>query len=359
MRRKLLARILVDYALVMPHVWMMVKNGQKGGHRSPAAFRADAKSALDEFERSLPDGSVLHSSVREYVGIAEGDRVVDVGSLVSSPYPFLQSHGDYLIGLLATPTNVSDGLTEFTSLVVLASPSGLATFVIDPPETYAGPFGQRLLNRANRHEASGSDDVGATLLMIVRDNVTSLNFALRELELDINHYSRGLLEFDTSRRRDGSDLLRMIETYMVKLRTEIDSLSTVVGGTLRLVEDISEHRLSMDGDADVFHEDHEISARALAMQVRSTLALQERLAQQIVHLLGKCERLHEKFFAEATHTIGAITAMLLLPSLVLGFYGQSVRFSGIGPFSVVQISLLLMFVSSVAAFVYARRRQWF
>lgn len=343
----------------MPHVWTMVKNGQKGGHRAPEVFRVDAENALAEFESGLAIGSTLHSSVREYVGLAEGDRVVDLGSLVSSPYPFLQSHGSYLLGLLATPTNVSDGLTEFTSLAVLASPRGLATFIIDPPDTYAGPFGQRLENRTTRHRESGGEDVGATLLMIVRDNVTSLNFALRELELDLNHYSGGLLRFDTSRRRDGSELLEMIETYLIKLRTEIDSLATVVAGTLRLVDDICEQRLALEGDAGVFREQHEISARALSMQVRSTVALRERLAEQVVHLLYKCERLHEKFFAEATHTIGAITAMLLLPSLVLGFYGQSVKFAGIGPFSVVQVSLSLMFVSSLAAFIYARRRQWF
>ena len=349
----------VRYCPRMAHRWMMVKNARSGGRRPPEEYRTDAQNALDRFEAGLPPGSKLHPSVQEYVGVAEGDRVVDIESLISSPYPFLQGHEHYLFGVLATPTNVSDGLAEFTSLAVLASKTELLTFIIDPPSTYAGPFGQRILNRHERHTTTGGNDVGATVLMIVRDNVTSLNFALRELELDLTHYSEGLFRFDTSRRRDGSELLQMIELYLIKLRAEIESLATVVEETARLVEAISGHQLTLNDDAAVFNKSHEISAQALVMQVRRLVALRNRLAVQVVQLLEKCDRLHEKFFAEATHTIGAITALLLLPSLIVGFYGQSVDFSPIGPLAGLNVSLVLIIGSSIAAFLYARRRQWF
>ncbi|MFM8529864.1 MAG: hypothetical protein ACKOD2_09355, partial [Ilumatobacteraceae bacterium] len=48
----------------------------------------------------------------------------------------------------------------------------LLTVILDPPTSYAGPFGHRLLNRHEAHLAGTSTDVGATVLMIIRDNVT-------------------------------------------------------------------------------------------------------------------------------------------------------------------------------------------
>lgn len=342
----------------MGHTWEIVKNSRQGGHRSRPDYLADVHGALTEFVAAEGDGFSLHESVGEALGLASGEQVVDHDSLFVSPFPFLHSHGAYLCGLLATPTSVADGNPEFTSLFIVATPTQLLTVILDPPTTYAGPFGQRLLNRRESHASSGTNDVGGTLLMVIRDNVTSLNFGLRELSQDVEHYEEVLRTFGRVKRPNPSETLGIIEAYLLKLRVEIGSLRTIVTETARIVETIADNSFAMECPVGVFDRRHEITARNLAMQAERTVAIRDRLEREVAAMLDKCEQLRDKVFIDATHRFGAMAALLLVPSLIVGFYGQNVSFPQRHWAFGLSFSVALVCGTVAALFAYFKRRRW-
>lgn len=350
----------------MPHVWRIVKNSTRGGHRPAAEFKADLESALVAFElgESEPDGDhrptrfELHGTIRETLGLGSDEQVVNMESTFNSPYPFMHGHGAYVCGMLSTPTSADDGAAEFTSLFIVASTRQLLTVILDPPTTYAGPFGQRVMNRNEDHESGSGGDVGTTILMLIRDNVTSLNFALRELTLDAEHVHRVLSEFGSSRDRDTFDSLKRIEAHLVRMKIEIDSLDSVLRATADLVKQISDNHVDVDGDEQMFDRRHEISAAMLALQARQAVSVCDRLDEKVNALSSKCEMLRDKFFVEATHRIGAVAALLLVPTFIVGLYGQNFDFPERHWANGYVYSWSLIVLSTAALLVYFRRKRW-
>lgn len=342
----------------MSHIWRIVKNSRQGGHRPLAEFNAELSDALKEFEQAEGPAFALHETIRESLGLMSGEQVVNIDSLFANPYPYMHSHGPYLCGLVSTPTNAEDGIAEFTSLFILATRQQLLTVILDPETTYAGPFGQRLLNRQADHLEKSTNDVGTSLLMIIRDNVTSLNFTLRELTLEAEHIGEVLREFGQDRKRDDFDSLKRIEAHLVRMRIEIESLLSVTSATADLVQAIASNDVEIEGDHQIFDRRHEIAAEMLAIQAKQTIAVRERLEGKVSALSSKCETLRDKFFVEATHRFGAIAALLLVPTFIVGFYGQNVDFPERHWISGWGFSVFLIVTTSVTLTAYFKKRRW-
>jgi len=342
----------------MSHVWRIVKNSRQGGHRPLAEFNAELSHALKEFEQAEGPAFAFHGTIRESLGLMSGEQVVNIDSLFVNPYPYMHSHGPYLCGLVSTPTNAEDGVAEFTSLFILATRQQLLTVILDPETTYAGPFGQRLLNRQADHLEKLTNDVGTSLLMIIRDNVTSLNFTLRDLTLEAEYVGGVLHEFGQDRKRDDFESLKRIEAHLVRMRIEIDSLLSVTAATADLVQAIASKDVEIEGDQQIFDRRHEIAAEMLAIQAKQTIAVRDRLDGKVNALLSKCETLRDKFFVEATHRFGAIAALLLVPTFIVGFYGQNVDFPEQNWISGWGFSVFLIVTTTVALMAYFKKRRW-
>ena len=213
-----------------------------------ADFRAEFENELDQFIANEPVGFSVHPTVLEGIGMGTDEQVIDTDQVYSNPYPRLEDHGDYLFGCVSIPTDLADGVSEFTSLFILATKSQLLTVILDPHTSYAGPFGQRLLNRRTDHMISGNDDVGETLLMIIRDAITSMNFALAEIFDDIMHYSNNMVNLSSRKESEQSEVLSLIESYVLKLRVEIEALETVTCETASLITAVADGQLDMNGD---------------------------------------------------------------------------------------------------------------
>lgn len=349
----------------MPHTWRIVKNSTTGGHRPVSEFVEELEVALSEFEQ-VENRTTEHSSqqfllddtVREFLGLGKSELVMDAEAKFSNPYPFMHGHGSYVCGLLSTPTNVDDGHAEFTSLFLVASTRQLLTVILDPPTTYAGPFGQRLLNRNADHQMSDSNDVGTTVLMIIRDNVTSINFALREISLDTEHIQRVLETFGSDRHRHTFDALKRIEAQLVRMKIEVDSLETVVEATSELLRQISNNEVDVDGESEIFDRRHEIAAAMLTLQAKQTVSVRERLDEKLSALASKCEALRDKFFVEATHRIGAVASLLLVPTFIVGLYGQNFEIPEQRWANGYVFSWGLILTTSIVMIVYFKRKRW-
>jgi Mg2+ and Co2+ transporter CorA len=340
------------------HVWRNIKNSQTNGHRPVEEFRAELMRELDEFVALEPPGFSVHSNVLEAIGFGEGERVVDVDQIYSNPFPRLENHGQYLFGCFSIPTDLADGVSEFTSLFILATRTQLLSVIMDPHTSYAGPFGQRLLNRRSHHLEFGNDDVGETMLMIIRDAITSVNFALAEIFEDIMHYSNNMGRLASRKEAEQSEVLALIESYVLRLRVEIESLETVTCETASLATAVADGGLDLQGDAEIFYEHHLILAKGLAISARQTVSFRNKIESRIIAVLDKCDQMRDRMLVTATHKIGAIASLLLVPTLIVGIYGQNLDIPEQRWNLGYEFSWVLIIASTVIQLVYFKKKKW-
>lgn len=342
----------------MGHVWRNIKNSQINGHRPVEEFRAELRAEFEAFVALEPPDFELHPNVWEAIGFGAGEQVVDVDQIYSNPFPRLENHGCYLFGCFSIPTDLADGVSEFTSLFVIATKTQLLSVIMDPHTSYAGPFGQRLLNRRSHHLEFGNDDVGETLLMIIRDAITSVNFALSEIFEDIMHYSNNMGRLASRKESEQAEVLSLIESYVLRLRVEIESLETVTRETASLATAVADGAINIPGDAEIFREHHLILAKGLAINARQTVSFRGKIESRIVAVLDKCDQMRDRMLVTATHKIGAIASLLLVPTLIVGVYGQNFDMPekhwslGYG------FSWGLIIGSTVAQLVYFKKKKW-
>jgi magnesium transporter len=342
----------------MTHAWRNIKNSQAGGHRVFAEFRAEFEAELVQFIADEPAGFSVHPTVFEGIGLGIVEQVIDIDQVYSNPYPRLEDHGDYLFGCVSIPTDLADGVSEFTSLFILATKRQLLTVILDPHTSYAGPFGQRLLNRRSDHLNSGNDDVGETLLMIIRDAVTSMSFALAEIFDDIMHYSNNMVRLSSRKESQQSEVLSLIESYVLKLRVEIEALETVTRETASLITAVADGQLDLKGDHEIFFDHHIILAKSLAINARQTVAFRNKIESRVIAVLDKCEHFRDRMIVSATHKIGAVASLLLVPTLIVGIYGQNFNMPEKNWVFGYAFSWALIFSTTVAQLVYFKRKRW-
>lgn len=342
----------------MGHEWRNIKNSQTNGHRPVEEFRNELRSEFNNFVALEPQGFVIHPTVWEAIGFGTGEQVVDVDHIYSNPFPRLENHGGYLFGCFSIPTDLADGISEFTSLFVLATKTQLLTVIMDPQTTYAGPFGQRLLNRRNHHLNFGDHDVGNTLLMIIRDAITSVNFALSEIFEDVMHYSNNMGRLTLRKESEQAEVLSQIESYLLRLRVEIESLETVTRETASLTTAVAEGHLDLKGDERIFYDNHLILANGLAIHARQTVSFRSKIESRIIAVLDKCDQIRDRMLVTATHKIGAIASLLLVPTLIVGVYGQNFdmpeKHWSLGYI----FSWALILVSTFVQLVYFKKKKW-
>ena len=110
--------------------------------------------------------------------------------------------------------------------------------------------------------------------------------------------------------------------------------------------------------SDLFDRRHEIAAEMLAIQAKQTIAIRDRLEGKVAALSSKCETLRDKFFVEATHRFGAIAALLLVPTFIVGFYGQNVDFPERHWISGWGLSVFLIVTTTLSLTAYFKKRRW-
>jgi Mg2+ and Co2+ transporter CorA len=342
----------------MAHIWRIVKNSQLNGHRPVGEFHQELNQEIDALSAGEAEGFEIHENAREALGLGVGEQVANFDQLFSNPYPRLENHGNYLFGCFSVPTNLADGVSEYTSLFVIATSTQMLSVIMDPHTSYAGPFGQRLLNRRNEHLKVGGDDVGKTLLLIIRDSLTSVNFGLSEIFEDVMYYSTQMDKLADRKDHKKSDVLGNIESYVLKLRVEVESLETITRETASLVQAVANGSLYFKNGNQIFLETHEIIAQGLAMNARQTIALRNKIESRIGGVLDKCEQIRDRIMLNATHKFGAYAAILLVPTLIVGVYGQNFDMPERHWFFGYGFSWGLIVLSTVTQIIFFRRKKW-
>ncbi len=288
----------------------------------------------DELESKLP-AAVHERALEQLLAPALHD---------DEPRPKLESHGDYVFGVLLVPVLVRDDDEVFYQEIDLVITRETIVTVRKTPEGGRPPWHPGKAQASCREEDNVAmvayhlvDDVAECFL----DLVDGVNDAIDDLEDHVEEWP--------------SEQIRM---RLSSLRHDMLHIRRTLAPTRDAVREVIDNRVEFAGDEVFTHEVELNFGNAYDKLLRAADNLE--LARD---LLAGVRDYHQAQIANEQNDVmkrlTAIASILLLPTLIVGLYGQNFRnipelHWGFGYY----YSLALIFVTSVAQILYFRRKGW-
>lgn len=322
-------------------------------------------AAIAEFEASCDDKHVHPSALRGLFN--ESDR------LSTEPFPKVESHGSYVYGVLATPTDVSDSKSEYFNIHFVANETAAITVLWGPEFTSEN----EAMLRPRRDEMSRriarefNDNVpeyapGDVLVQIAEVVVEDLENVLWELRLKV---AKELTELEGELFGDqlgSSSSSESVDRYrnVALLKFEILSMKTTVEETKNTFAAIARGESMLgpypDGSRrEPFSHDQQIWFNDLLMRSRSVKAQRADLEAEVKLVYDRLESLENQRQTVAQMRLGAVASILLLPALIVGFFGQNFNVTPWDDFRFSwEINAAVIIVSAAVQYVYFKRKKW-
>ncbi len=282
----------------------------------------------------------------------------------ADPFPRIESHGHYLFGEFATPTSLIDGKDLFiTAHFVISFSHGLVIFrtpsknsIMEVSESFEN-FNQKL---------SGSLISGGRFLLNLLEYIV-LDFEQKIAEVhnhidsdlsiitnEIEILGRDVTEIDTNNIYNSATLFNI---DVLGCRSSIEETLQVLGDLAE--DDIDLKIVDSDGIKEMFTRELEIEVGDLIVRLKHLKSLRNNLQETLKITFKKFEKIEDLRQTKATHNMTAIASIMLLPSFLVGFFGQNfavhdeLNFHW-GWF----VSILLIVTVSAAQIVFFRRKNW-
>ena len=262
------------------------------------------------------------------------DHLLRGSGYIQDPFPRLESHGKYLFGILSMPSSVTDHVAEFDELVFVATHENVLAMVRTAPSTEQPWKKAEIASSQFSVQNINSGDAANFMLGIF---IIILNL-LRE---DISHSSGGAQELldqiekigesasSSGRQQRHSDVKsREFRLRLSGLRTELLGIQNIVTSTSKIIDDLASDKVDLrvdinGNDKELFTNEIEIylsDALADARHLISLVAEQDLRLNSVNELL---ERLDSAEQVTASRFMGAIASIMLLPTFLVGLYGQN------------------------------------
>lgn len=315
-------------------------------------------AAIAEFEGSC-DGHGLHPTAIR--GLSRTDA-----RLSSEPFPKVESHGSYVFGVLATPTDVSDAKSEYFNIHFVANERSAITVLSGPADAPK----ERLAELQARISQEFSDnvpenapgDVVVQIAEVVIEDLENVLWDLRlrvseelsELEAELFDEATNTNSIDSSEKHQAASLLKF----------EILSMKTTVEETKNAFTSIVSGHVELgpypDGSSrPPFSQRQQIWFNDLLMRARSIKAQRADLEDEIRLVYDRLESLEAQRQTIAQMRLGAVASILLLPALIVGFFGQNFNVTPWDDFRYSwEINAVVLFGIAAVQFVYFKRKKW-
>jgi magnesium transporter len=259
------------------------------------------------------------------------------------PRPRLESHGDYILGIFLLPVAVpEENRVYYQEIDIIATHEFLVSVSKTPPGEQ--PFDPKPAKEACRVH----DEVGMFVYHLVDQ--------LAERYLDLVDALDD--EIDELEDAVATEPPREVGRRLRELRNDVRGIRRTLTPTRDAIRRVIDDRVELDG-ADLFPRDVEISfGDAYDKLLRSTEALEssrDSLGGVRDYIQGKIANDQN----EVTKRLTAIASILLVPTLIVGIYGQNFRdipelHWGFG----YAWSWGLIIVTTILQLVYFRRKRW-
>lgn len=315
-------------------------------------------AAIAEFESSCDDHKLHPAAIR---GLTRADD-----RLNSEPFPKVESHGSYVFGVLATPTDVSDAKSEYFNIHFVANERSAITVLsgpLDAPKERLAELQSRISQEfTDNVPENAPGDVVVQIAEVVIEDLENVLWDLRlrvseelsELEAELFDEATNTNSIDSSEKHQAASLLKF----------EILSMKTTVEETKNAFTSIVLGHVELgpypDGSVrPPFSQRQQIWFNDLLMRARSIKAQRADLESEIRLVYDRLESLEAQRQTIAQMRLGAVASILLLPALIVGFFGQNFNVTPWDDFRYSwEINAVVLFGIAAVQFIYFKRKKW-
>jgi magnesium transporter len=291
-----------------------------------------------------PDPAAIEAALPSDVHATVSDRLQATPRHDDEPRPRLETHGDYMFGVLVVPVFSPDHeRVVYQEVDVVASRDRVVTVRKTPPGGEPFPMDGVRAGAESAQAGPGMclfrllDEVAERFLSLIDDFDNDIN----ELEDKIEDWAAGQLRERIS-----------------QLRHDILRTRRVLTPTRDAARSVLDNRIELEGE-ELFPRDVEIHfADAYDKLLRATDGLD--LSRD---LLAGVRDYHQAQVAndqnEVMKRLTVVASVLLLPTFIVGLYGQNLK--GIPEFGFrygYAWSWAMIVLTTIAQLVYFRRKRW-
>ncbi len=291
-----------------------------------------------------PDPTAIDAAIPTALHSTVADRLRQPSRHDDEPRPRLEAHGDYVFGVLVLPTIEEDGSVTQHEIDVVATIDRLVTVRRTPPGRAACDL-SAVVATAHR------DDVapGMGLYLLVDEIAERFLSVVDRFDDDIDELEDNV----------GAWPSQDVREHISRIRHQILEIRRVLAPSRDAARAVLDDRVELDGEITLFPREIELHfADAYDKLLRATDGLD--LARD---LLAGVRDFHQAQVAndqnEVMKRLTVIASVLLLPTFIVGLYGQNLHGSPELSWSHgYWFSWGLIVVTTIAQLVYFRRKQW-
>lgn len=314
----------------------------------------ELENAFMAFESSCSSGR-LHDVARR--GLSNSDA-----RLATEPFPKIEIHDSYVYGVLACPTDVQDAKSEYFNIHFVVNASMALVVVWGASE---GDVGRReSLSRRISLPASqknSENTPGECIVRIATVVIEDLENVLTDLR---QHADQELDELEdelfnvNGLTRSSADIAEKYQKVSL-LKFEILSMNTTVEETKNVLTMLDQFDSAGEKSGVPLTRTQQISLNDLLMRSRSLKAQRADLEDEVRLVFDRLESIENQRQTVAQLRLGAVASILLLPALIVGFFGQNFN---VNPWSDSELAWMVNAVGlagiATVQFVYFKRKKW-
>jgi magnesium transporter len=291
-----------------------------------------------------PDADEINAAIPTELHATVVDRLNAPAGHDDEPRPRLEAHGNYVFGLLVLPTMDDTGDVTRHEIDVVVTLDRIVTVRKTPPGEITCDLND-LVASAHRDDTPP----GMSLYLLVDEIAERFLTVVDSFDNDINELEDNVGTWEPQQVRE----------HISRIRHEILEVRRVLTPSRDAARAVLDNRVEIDGDITLFPREVELHfADAYDKLLRATDGLD--LSRD---LLAGVRDFHQAQIAndqnEVMKRLTVVAAVLLLPTFIVGLYGQNLR--GVYEFHWAHGYLFswgLIIVTTAAQLVYFRRKRW-
>ena len=283
----------------------------------------------------------------------------------TDPFPRMESHGHYLFGEFAVPTSLVDGIDLFITVQLIADFKQVFLILRTPPDVELTAESKDFISGLLKID-SGFSTSGEYIVEVISQVVLELERNIEEVHKAVDDDLRAVNStyFDLK-----TELLNSLDTkdlYSAASRYRIDILGvkTSIDETHRVLNEIATDKIDLKMEDDnrslqFFPQALEIDVSDLVIRIRHLRSLRDNLETTLTITFKKFEKIENAKQTKASHTMTAIASIMLLPTFIVGLFGQNFHFSKeIEYHWGWPISVAVIVIITYGQVVYFKRKNW-
>jgi magnesium transporter len=251
----------------------------------------------------------------------------------TDPFPRMESHGHYLFGEFAVPTSLVDGIDLFITVQLIADFKQVLLVVRTPPDAELTAESNEFISGLMQIE-SGLASSGEYIVEVISQVVLELERNIEEVHKAVDDDLRTVNSTYFNLKTELLNSLNTKNLYSAASRYRIDILGvkSSIDQTHRVLTGIATDKIDLkleDNSESVqfFPQSLEIDVSDLVIRIRHLRSLRDNLETTLTITFKKFEKIENAKQTKASHTMTAIASIMLLPTFIVGLFGQNFHFT--------------------------------